>query len=238
MARRQAGQGSLLVREDHRGREPGYSKVRVNGRQVKRALGRKRPPGSGEGLTKTEAEAALRRLPREHEAGPPAPVDHRTLAEVGESYLRERAMQGRRRSTPADYESYLRVHLVPFLGDAPLRKVRRADVDSFMALEAGMAPKSVRNYVGLLHSLFEYAKRREWMRDNPCRRLERPADDEGDADIRFLTGEELKRCCASCRKRGWGGLTGCIQGPVQCPRNRNPQVPIRPGVGGRAPGLL
>jgi hypothetical protein len=146
VASRSTGLGSLFVRQNRRGGETWYAKVRVNGRQVKRALGPKRPAGSREGLTKAQAEAALRRLVNELEAGPPPPVEERTLAQVGESYLRELGTRGRRRSTLGDYESYLRVHLVPFFDGTPLRKIGRAEVEAFMAakLEAGLAPMDQR----------------------------------------------------------------------------------------------
>ena len=63
-----------MVREDRRGRETWYAKVRVDGRQVKRALGRKRPAGSREGLTKVQAEGALNKLVLALEAEPPRVV--------------------------------------------------------------------------------------------------------------------------------------------------------------------
>ncbi len=138
-------------------------------------------------------------------------MEERTLAEVGESYLRELGTRGRRRSTLGYHESYLRVYLVPFFDGTPLRKIGRAEVEAFMAakLEAGLAPKSVGNYLGLLHSLFEYAERRDWARGNPCRFVDRPGEEEADSDIRFLSDGELARCCGQFRRAALDGLTGC-----------------------------
>jgi integrase len=145
---------------------------------------------------------------REVEAAPPPPVEERTLAQVGESYLRELGTRGRRRPTLGDYESYLRVHLVPFFDGTPLRKIGRAEVEAFMAakLQAGLAPKSVRNYLGLLHSLFEYAERRDWAHGNPCRLVDRPGEEEADSDIRFLSDEELDALLRAVPETGLGRL--------------------------------
>jgi integrase len=54
---------------------------------------------------------------------------------------------------------YLRVHLVPFFGQASIDRIGRRELEGFIAekLGQGLAPKSVRNYLGLLHAAFAYA---------------------------------------------------------------------------------
>ena len=61
--RRAYGSGSLYP---HRG--SWYAKWYVGNRQVKRKIGRQRKRGSRDGLTKAQAERAMRRLMREVEA--------------------------------------------------------------------------------------------------------------------------------------------------------------------------
>ena len=57
---RRRGTGSLIVRKDSAGRETWYGKWRTaDGRQVKRRIGLKRPHGTREGLTETEASKRL-----------------------------------------------------------------------------------------------------------------------------------------------------------------------------------
>jgi hypothetical protein len=60
--RRSYGSGRIVVRSDARGGETFYGIWRVDGRQVKRRLGAKRPRGGRSGLTMTDAERELRRL--------------------------------------------------------------------------------------------------------------------------------------------------------------------------------
>ena len=193
VARRSYGTGSLYSREDKHGRETWYASVRVHGRLVKRALGPKRPAGSREGLTKAQAESRLRALTDELLAAPPV-AERLTVPEAGARYLRHLTSLGRKRSTLMDYESTLRVHLTPFFSELPLAEVGQPQVEAFIAekLGEGRAPKSIRNYLGLLHSVFVFAERRGWSRGNPCKLVERPQDVRGDAEIRFLDAAELE----------------------------------------------
>jgi integrase len=193
VAKRSYGTGSLYTREDSRGRETWYGSVRVNGRLVRRSIGPKRPPGSRDGLTKAQAEARLRALTDELLAAPPI-AERLTVAQVGERHLRHLASVGRKRSTLMDYESALRIHLAPFFGELPLESIGQAHVEAFIAEKQrqGRAAKSIRNYLGLLHSIFAFAERRGWSRGNPCKLVDLPDAPEEDADIRFLDRAELE----------------------------------------------
>lgn len=93
-----------------------------------------------------------------------------------------------------DYESYVRVHLVPFFGDVALGEIDEDDVEAFIAYERseGKAAKSIRNWVGLLHSIFVYAEKRKWCHGNPCKLADLPAATDADPDIRFLDRGELE----------------------------------------------
>jgi hypothetical protein len=209
MARRSYGTGSLAARRDKRGRETWYARVRVGGRQLKKAIGPKREPGGRGGLTRRQAEARLRRLIEELERTPVV-AERLTVEEIGTRYIQHLTALGRRRSTLQDYKSYLQVNLVPFFGELPLENIGRGDVEDFIAekLGDGNAPKSVRNYLGLLHSLFAYAEKQEWTRGNPCKLVEQPGDDERDPDIRFLDDGELEALLRAIV--GSHRLIGCL----------------------------
>src|SRR3954453_19287340 len=101
--RRSYGTGSLFVRRDSAGQETWYAQFRSGGRLVKRAVGRKRAPGTHDGLTRAQAEAALGRLVDEVAAAPP-PAERVGVAQAGERYLHhlEVVMQ-RKPTTIHDY---------------------------------------------------------------------------------------------------------------------------------------
>ncbi|MEX2194600.1 MAG: site-specific integrase [Thermoleophilaceae bacterium] len=158
VGRRPHGTRSLFVRVDSRGREAWYGQWRAGGRLVKRRIGPKRRPNTSAGLTKGAAERELRRLIE----SVTVPVEVMDVAEAGRRWLEHLEAIGRRRSTLMDYESAVRVHLVPFFGARPIARITPDDVERFMALKRreGRSPKSIRNWLGVLHSLLTYAERR------------------------------------------------------------------------------
>src|SRR3954447_11218495 len=97
-ARRSYGTGSLIVRADANGVETWHGKWRANGRQIMRRIGPVRATGSREGLTKTMAEAELRRMISETPGLTPVAA-RLTLADVAPKYLAHLKAKGRKRST-------------------------------------------------------------------------------------------------------------------------------------------
>ena len=89
-----------------------------------------------------------------------------------------------------------RVHISPRIGAKPVDRVttdpgrgrRRADAG------AGLAPKTVRNVITFLHSVFEHAIDKRWATENPVRRATRPKRrraGDADPDLLFLSVAEL-----------------------------------------------
>ncbi len=192
-ARRSYGTGSLYLRTDKNGRETWYGHWRANGGQVKRKIGLKRVDGSRDGLTRTQAEAELRRLIAETEVKPRV-GERLSVDEVSRRYRLHAERQGRKRSTVQNIESETRVHLVPFFGDRAIDAITPDDiVDLVLVLEGkDLKPKTIRNVIATLSALFNFAKapRRRWATSNPCAGVDLPATAETD-EIRFLTLDEV-----------------------------------------------
>lgn len=192
-ARRGRGQGALIVKVDRRGRATYYGKWRVGQRQVMRRIGPRRRPNTREGLTQTQAEAELRRLM----GGETAIVgrdDRRRLTDVCRLLAERKQDLGRKKATVEAYRSWNRVHFEPFFGPATIDRIDRRLIESFDADLAGKAlsPKSRRNALGILHSVFDFAIREGWASRNPIKDIERPQLGGADPDIRFLTIEEVE----------------------------------------------
>lgn len=207
-ARRSYGTGSLYVRADSTGRETWYGRWHSNGRRVKRRVGPKRADGTRDGLTRTQAEAELRRLMAEIQVT--APVGHSlTVAAAGERYRRHLKRAGRKRSTLAAVESALRVQLVPFFANKTLDTIRHEDVADLVAvLEGkGLSPKSIHNYIGTLSALLNYAKgpQRRWAASNPCDGVELPGVPEHD-EVRFLDEAEWEAVLRHVQPGGYQAL--------------------------------
>jgi hypothetical protein len=91
-ARRSHGTGSLIEKNGIY-----YGKWRVAGRQVMRKVGPVRKPASRDGLTKSQAEAQLRKLMAELTA--PPVTERITVQEAGERLLGHLEAMGRKPST-------------------------------------------------------------------------------------------------------------------------------------------
>jgi integrase len=191
--RRPRGTGSLFVKRDSAGRETWYGKWRVGTTQVKRRVGLKRIPSTREGLTRTQAESELRRL-MGTVSGVVRASDRVTVEDVGRLLVARRRAQGRKKATLESYESVIRVHLSPFFAGHTLDKIGRRELEVFVAEmhRAGRSPKTTLNSLGVLHSIFELARREGWVVANPCTLIDKPRVDTADPDIHFLDLDELE----------------------------------------------
>jgi integrase len=171
----------------------------LDGRLLNRKVGPIRTPGIRDGLTRAQAEREFRRL-QDAEERAPRPIRGTDIPSVDEAAdsLRERlTVSGARRSYLEGCESMQRVHITPRLGSRPVTEVTSAHVQALAGamLRAGRSPKTVRNVLSFLHSIFEHAIDKGWTRENPVRRAARPGRRrQGDAepDLQFLTLHELE----------------------------------------------
>jgi integrase len=190
--KRRYGTGSVFVK-----RNAWYGQWRVRNRTVTRKLGPIRTPGGRDGLTRKMAEARLRKLMSEVTV---APVYERmTVEEAGERLIQHLVTRGRKASTTVGYQSYLRVHVAPFFGDKPIANITKEDIEEFIVVcfDNDQSIKSTRNYLGFLHSVFDFALRKGWVVANPCKAVEKPETVDEDQDIRFLDRSELDALLAA-----------------------------------------
>ena len=78
-----------------------------------------------------------------------------------------------------------RVHISPVLGERGVDSVKRQDIERLarVMLAKALAPKTVRNVMTLLHSVFSLAVENEWAKANPVAKAARPKRRrEGDAN--------------------------------------------------------
>jgi integrase len=184
--RRPHGTGSILVKAGAY-----YGKWRVGDRQVLRKLGPVRQPGARGGLTRTMAEARLREMMAVAIA--PAVVERVTVEDAGKRHLAHLEAMGRKPSTMRSYRTLLDSQIVRRVGTRPIGQLSREDVEAFAAQLArdGLSAKTIKNVLGLLNGICEFAIRRGWASANPCRYVDRPAV-EFNQDIRFLDADELE----------------------------------------------
>jgi integrase len=199
--------GSLLVRRDGLGRDTWYGKWSVDGIQIKRRVGLKRKAGTREGLTRAQAEKKLRELMATVE--PVRPVDDvLTIGDLGQRYHAQLVRRGRKKATTVALESILRIWLEPFFTGRDVRTITVEDVKDLMGMmEKGRRPgprqkgdrrygkptgaKTVRNYIGTLSALLNFAERNGWVSANVARHVDLPGVTRNE-DIRFLEPIEVQ----------------------------------------------
>jgi integrase len=192
--RRPYGSGRLFVRADKSGQESWYGSWWADGSRIKRKLGPKRPRGSSQGLTRSQAEAELRK--RIAEVSPPSHSTGMKLADAISAYI-EHLQQVRRRkhSTVQDYEIIARLHLVPFFGESVrIEKVSPDKVSAFIGYQrrARLAYNSIRNQTNFLHGVFGFSVCKGWVGRNPVDAIELPAAPSSwTKRIEFLTPREV-----------------------------------------------
>jgi integrase len=127
------------------------------------------------------------------EVRPAPPRERITVEDAGRRYIAHLQALGRKRSTIQDYHSYLRIHLAPAFAQ-PLARITREDIEGFMAGQArcGLAPKSVRLHLSLLHGIFAFAQRRGWAEANPVALVDKPSLGDGAGDTHWLDHAELE----------------------------------------------
>jgi integrase len=195
MAKRGYGTGTLYEKDG-----TWWGRWRTtNGQRPHRKIGPARTSGARDGLTKKEAEQALRELILAGNAG----VRSRgsldpTVAAVGGGLVAKLRAQGRKPSTIESVEGHIRTHIEPSLGRLPASSVDERDIAGLIdrLVRVGRAPKTIRNVLGTMHSLMDLALREGLITRNPCRFAEVPRDDR-DPEIRFLTPYELEQVLAA-----------------------------------------
>src|SRR4051812_2721051 len=171
-----------------------------DGRRLNRKLGPVRSRGESDGLTRAQAEQAFRRVRAEEASRKPIEpvVEILTVDQVADR-LRERiAIEGARKSYRQNLESMQRVHVSPALGKRKIGAVSTEDVERLASrmLARGASPKTVRNVMTFLHSVFGLAVRKGWAPSNPVEDAARPKRrraGDADPDLQFLTPAELDR---------------------------------------------
>lgn len=167
-----------------------------SGRQRNRKVGAVRTVGERDGLTKTQAEAKLRSMIEDESLLASSVVDRVTVAEAGDALVRRLKARGVKKSYLQTVESSIRVHLAvaPQFKGKDLAQLTEDHVERFIdaKLAAGLAPKTIRNLLGVLHSIFELGQRRKWCVANPVKLAEGPKVRRNKTRIRFLTQEELE----------------------------------------------
>jgi integrase len=165
---------------------------------VQRKVGQARTAGRSDGLTKAQAEKALRQLREIDAPGGVARSRRVTMEEGGAELCRRLELKGRKKSHRLTVASDLRNHIVPFFGDRTLDRITPDDIERYIAVkQRTLAVKTIRNHLNTMHSVFQVGLRQGWCHQNPVKLADRPVIRTTETRIRFLTQPEVDTLIAA-----------------------------------------
>ena len=168
-----------------------------DGRRVRRKVGNVRTEGRADGLTKAQAERALRRM-RELDRPSATPSERVTMERAGNEFCQRLELKGRRKSHRLTVASDLRNHIAPFFAGKTLDRIRPEDIERYVAAKRKtLAVKTIRNHVNTMHSIFDLGLRKGWCQVNPVKQADRPTVKKTETRIQFLDQAELEQLLAA-----------------------------------------
>lgn len=112
-----------------------------------------------------------------------------TIEDLAKRFEREH-MAKRRASTQADYESLLRLHILPHVGKIKVVDLRHQDVERLHAAVMKAGPYRANRAVAVLSKMLALAVKWELRTDNPVRGIERAQEHKRE---RYLSSAEIAR---------------------------------------------
>ncbi len=127
------------------------------------------------GRTRAEVAKKLTDALKADQDGVSLPSDRLTVAVFSRDWLAS-VKSSIRPKTYSSYESTLRVHVIPGLGHLKLAKLTPAHLERFYGdlVAQGRAPKSIRNYHSVIHSMLDKAERWDMLSRNPAKLVDLP----------------------------------------------------------------
>lgn len=181
MARRGNGEGSISKRptgtwqgQISLGRDPVSGKV-------------KRPTFYGR--TRKEVAEKIKAALAEHQKGEYIEKNIVTVAQYAKDWLAGKQVS-KSENTYAKYESLVRIHITPGLGDIPLQQLTRSTIQDFITEKAKQrAPKTIAELHMIISNIVEMAVEDRVIPRNVCKKIELPTIIE--QPIKILTEEEV-----------------------------------------------
>jgi integrase len=117
-----------------------------------------------------------------------------TMAVAGEELGRRLEVRGRKKSHRLTVASDLRNHIAPFFAGKPLADIEPQEIERYIAFKLRtLSPKTVRNHLGTMHSVFELGLRAGWCERNPVKLADRPVIKTTETRIKYLEQPELEK---------------------------------------------
>lgn len=128
-----------------------------------------------------------------------------SFGEFAERWTAQVAPLRLKQTAAAEYSSLLKLHLLPHFAERPVSEISAEEIQEYMAhrVEAGFAPRSVRNHLAVLRAVLKTAVAFDLVDTNVAMKVTAPRYFR--REQRFLTPSEMKAVLAAC-PRAWSLL--------------------------------
>lgn len=98
-------------------------------------------------------------------------------------------------SVKEGYINTLNYHVIPYIGHMKLNKIKATHIDRIVTrlLNEGKRPATIRNVFGCIRSCFNYAVRKDMVRENPCVRCEPLPVIRRDSNLHTFSEDQVHR---------------------------------------------
>ncbi len=100
-------------------------------------------------------------------------------------------------SVQENYKDVLRLHVLPVIGHMKITAVKAPHIDSIIqkGKDSGAAPSTIRDRFSIINSVFKYAYKKQYIRENPCQRCDErpPVKMKTGKDIQFFNKDQSRR---------------------------------------------
>ena len=144
------------------------------------------------GTSKRAAEKALAARLAELNHGPYGDIKKTTFSAFAQKWLTTYAAVKAKPGTLDHYQRIIRIHLIPYFGDAPLQDITPDQVQGFISkklAEGKLTPKTINNTLVPLKTMFKHAVRWGYLGESPALYVEKPRVERKEMD--FLVPEEI-----------------------------------------------
>lgn len=149
------------------------------------------------GTRKKDAEALKVRIDSEIANGTFEKYEDIGFNEFAQKWLEESVSLRLKQTTISDYRQIVENHLDPFFGKDLLKNISIRLVQEYIGQKSNEAisPRTINKTVTALHTIFAYAVRLEYVRENPVRYAVRPRQTK--KEFSYLDQEQIRRFLAA-----------------------------------------
>ena len=154
------------------------------------------PKSKASTKARREAEAFAAKFEEQVKNGDIVSGDRITFSEFVEIW-RKNWLPAKTPSVRENYMDILRLHVLPVIGKMKITSIKATHIDVIIqnGKDEGKAAATIRDWFTVTNSVFKYAYKKQYIRENPCQRCDErpPVKMKTGKDLRFFDKDQSRR---------------------------------------------